>query len=113
MAVTRKEFTRHSRPVLKSARWQVLRWIILERDGWQCVCCGARRRLEVDHIKPVRNAPELAFDPANLQALCPSCHTRKTRLECGHKETSPERRAWMKAVKDLAAQPSSNGETHA
>ena len=28
----------------------------------------------VDHIKPIRTHPELAFDPANLQTLCKRCH---------------------------------------
>lgn len=106
MAVTRKEFARHSRPVLKSRRWLVLRHQILERDGWACVGCGTRRgRLEVDHIHPVRTAPGRAFDPANLQTLCPSCHTKKTRIECGHKPLDPSRQAWRKAVADLAAEP--------
>lgn len=104
MVVTRKEFARHSRPVLRTRRWQVLRQIILERDGWTCACgCGERRRLEVDHILPVRTHPHLAFDPANLQALAASCHTKKTRIECGYKPLDPKRQAWREAVADLAA----------
>ncbi|MFN4158608.1 MAG: HNH endonuclease [Gemmobacter sp.] len=75
MALTRKDFARHSRPVLKTRRWQVLRHVILERDGCKCRCCGGRKRLEVDHVQPVRSAPARAFDPANLQVLCASCHT--------------------------------------
>jgi 5-methylcytosine-specific restriction endonuclease McrA len=101
----RQEHRRHSRPVLKTKRWQVLRQIILERDGWACRCCGARKRLEVDHVQAVRNAPDRAFDPGNLQVLCGPCHTKKTRIECGHPEPiqSPERDAWAEAVADLAA----------
>ena len=103
---SRKEHMRHSKRVTSTARWRVLRQAILERDGWTCACgCGERRRLEVDHIQPVRTHPELAFDPANLQALAPACHTRKTRLECGHKEKSPARKAWADAVAALAADP--------
>jgi 5-methylcytosine-specific restriction endonuclease McrA len=104
MARTRKDFARYSRPVLKTRRWQVLRHQILERDGWKCRCCGERRRLEVDHVQPVRDAPERAFDPANLQVLCAGCHTRKTRIECGHKPPDPKRQAWREAVADLAAE---------
>lgn len=37
---------------------------------------------------------ELAFAPSNLQALCPSCHSRKTRVEIGHPELSAERMRW-------------------
>ncbi|WP_232295640.1 HNH endonuclease signature motif containing protein [Pseudorhodobacter aquimaris] len=59
---------------------------------------------EIDHIKPVRTHPELSFDPRNLQPLCGPCHTKKTRIECGHKEKSPERKAWADAVATLAAE---------
>nr|WP_273544861.1 HNH endonuclease signature motif containing protein [Heliomarina baculiformis] len=98
----RKEHARHSRKVTSTKRWQVLRHEILERDEWKCRRCGERRRLEVDHIKPVRTHPELSFDPRNLQTLCGPCHARKTRIECGHKPKSPERRAWDDAVAELA-----------
>lgn len=96
---------RYSRRVLKSRRWQVLRHQILERDGWECTCgCGSRHRLEVDHILPVRTHPELAFAPSNLQVLAASCHTKKTRQECGHAPaySSPARDAWEQAVAELA-----------
>lgn len=108
MGVTRDEWRRYSRPVLKTKRWQVLRQIVLERDGWQCTCgCGSRHRLEIDHVQPVRTHPHLAFDPANLQTLAASCHTKKTRVECGHPAPiiTPERSAWAKAVADLATNP--------
>jgi 5-methylcytosine-specific restriction protein A len=99
------KYDRHSRAVGKTKRWAALRWQILERDGFACVQCGARGRLEVDHIRPVRTDPEKAFDPGNLQSLCPACHTRKTRVECGHKPTSPDRQKWRDAVAKLAAKP--------
>lgn len=108
MGVKRDDWQRHSRHILKSKRWKMLRQFILERDGWQCTCgCGSRQRLEIDHIKPVRTHPELAFDPANLQTLAAPCHTKKTRIECGHPAPikSPARDAWAKAVADLATQP--------
>lgn len=100
----RDDYRRYSRPVLKTKRWQVLRQEVLERDNWQCVKCGTRRgRLEVDHVRPVRNAPDRAFDKRNLQSLCGPCHTKKTRVECGHPEPSPERRAWASAVASMTA----------
>lgn len=107
MGLTRKDFARFSRPILKTRRWKVLRLDILERDGWACVDCGTRRgRLEVDHIQPVRNRPDLAFEPANLAVRCSACHTRKTRLECGHKPLPQPRQDWRKAVAALGAQTS-------
>lgn len=112
MAVSRDEFRRFSRPVLRTKRWKVLRLEILERDGFKCRSCGSPRRLEVDHVKPVRNAPHLSFDKANLQTLCAACHTRKTRIECGHPEITPERRAWSAALKAVPSTPAT-GENHA
>lgn len=102
------DYHRHSKRVTATRRWQVLRHAILERDGWKCRACGTRKgRLEIDHIKPVRSAPEQSFDPANLQALCSPCHTKKTRIECGHPASiqTPAQDAWAKAVADLAANP--------
>ena len=96
-----KRFKRFSAHVTRSKRWPALRLQALRRDGFRCVKCGARGRLEVDHVEPVRNAPERAFDLANLQSLCAPCHTAKTRIECGHAPPSPARLAWREAVKQL------------
>ncbi|WP_313138113.1 HNH endonuclease [Paracoccus jeotgali] len=106
--MNRPDYQRHSKRVTATRRWQVLRHAILERDGWACVDCGTRRgRLEIDHVKPVRTHPELAFDPTNCATRCQPCHTKKTRIECGHPAPvqSPERDAWAQAVADLAANP--------
>lgn len=101
------DFERHSKRVTSTKRWKILRMAVIERDGFRCKKCGARGRLEVDHIKPVRTHPALAFDPQNLQALCPSCHTSKTRVECGHPPpiATPARDAWQKAVRALETTP--------
>lgn len=53
---------------------------IIERDQETCQHCGAQGvSLEVDHISNTRNA--LYDSDANLQALCRSCHHRKTTTE--------------------------------
>ncbi len=96
-----KEHFRHSRQITRGPIWQVLRMAVLERDGWACVKCGSRGRLEVDHVKPVRTHPGLARVTANLQALCPACHTRKTRLEIGFKPVPEDRQEWRKSVLSL------------
>lgn len=107
-------YDRHSAAVLRSKRWKRLRVQILRRDDWQCVRCKARGRLEVDHVHPVKTHPELSFVASNLQTLCPACHTRKTRIECGHPPLSPERAAWREAVAELAAKPNEHkGYKHA
>lgn len=98
-------FQRHGAHVYRDRRWPALRLAAKRRDGWACVQCGSRHRLEVDHVKPVRDRPDLAFDLTNLQTVCASCHTRKTRLECGHSELSPERQKWRDLVADMRRQP--------
>lgn len=92
MGVTR--FHRYSAQVIRSTRWKALRQAALRRDGFACRSCSARGRLEVDHIRPVRTHPELAYDPDNLQCLCPRCHSLKTRVELGFSDISPARKAW-------------------
>ncbi|GHA11352.1 hypothetical protein GCM10007989_02070 [Devosia pacifica] len=58
-----------------------------------CVECLASEIVEVavdvDHITPIRLAPERRLDPTNLQSLCRRHHNEKTRAESrGHAQTS-------------------------
>lgn len=50
-----------------------------------CRACAARglrvRATDVDHIVPHRGDWALFANPANLQSLCHSCHSRKTASE--------------------------------
>lgn len=50
-----------------------------------CVQCLANGRYTeatvTDHIIPHRNRPELMWDESNFQALCKSCHDKKTWTE--------------------------------
>jgi len=92
---------RPGRWALVRKEWQAVRHAVLERDNWCCQHCGARRRLEVHHVKRVADHPELAFDPANCLTLCARCHTTQTNVELGNKP-NPERAAWREAVAELA-----------
>lgn len=96
-----KRWKRHSEVVTRSRRWAALRQQALRRDDWKCRQCGARGRLEVHHVKPVRTHPELAFELVNLRSLCPSCHTNETRVELGGEPLSPARIAWRAAVRAI------------
>jgi 5-methylcytosine-specific restriction enzyme A len=93
---------RFSRATTKSKRWRGLRLEALRRDGFKCRQCGARGRLEVDHIKPERTHPELRFELSNLQCLCPSCHSKKTIAEIGRSVKSPGAQAWSIAITELS-----------
>jgi 5-methylcytosine-specific restriction endonuclease McrA len=67
-----RKYLRH----LHSPGWRVYRRRVLARDGYRCVQCGSRRRLEVDHLTYVRLGQEWLGD---CQTLCHTCHDRKTR----------------------------------
>ena len=63
-------------------RWRALKTTMLERAGYRCASCGAARRFELDHIKPIwKGGAE--WDPGNLQVLCIGCHAIKSRRERG------------------------------
>lgn len=108
-----KQYNRHSAAVTGTKRWKRLRFEALRRDGFACVECGRRDRLEVDHREPVRSAPERSYDLTNLQTLCVACHARKTRAEIGMGETDPARAAWRELVRETGRNLSSNGDTNA
>ena len=84
----RQDYKRYSAKVTRGPRWKALRMQA------QCVQCGERRRLECDHVLPVRDRPDLSYTLSNLQILCGRCHARKTRLEVGHAPLSPKRQQW-------------------
>ncbi|MDU8946113.1 HNH endonuclease [Ovoidimarina sediminis] len=99
-------YDRYSREVTKTTRWRRLRWQILKRDNFTCQDCGKMGdRLDVDHIVPVRDAPEKSFDPANLQSLCRECHSAKTRREANLPAPNPRREAWSKLLRDMQGKP--------
>jgi len=96
-------YHRHSAAVTRTRRWKALRLLALRRDGFKCVQCGGRRRLEVDHVLPVRTHPALGFVLDNLQTLDAPCHSRKTRVEIGLGEApDPRRETWRAFVNELS-----------
>ena len=101
----RREHMRHSANVTRGPRWKALRMQALDRDDWQCVQCGERRRLEIDHIEAVRTRPDLAYSLSNLQTLCGRCHARKTRIEIGLGRPDPKREAWKSLLRDMQRNP--------
>ena len=68
--------------VYHSPRWKRTVYRLLKKHK-RCVQCGATDRLEVDHIKPLRELGErpelhpLAWAESNLQVLCSRCHHKK------------------------------------
>ena len=69
-----------------SKAWPALREAAFSVFGHTCKACGAKVaqgiKLHVDHIKPIRDYPELALDLSNLQVLCETCNMKKgARIE--------------------------------
>lgn len=74
--------------VRNTARWRRLREIILNRqplcaDPFALHATWGRFEpaVEVDHIVPLTERLDLAYDETNLQPLCRACHSRKSALE--------------------------------
>lgn len=71
--------------------WRALRAEVLARDPI-CVDCRARESTHADHIVAKRDGGR--DEASNLQALCPSCHSRKTcRQDNGFGNRSRRQRA--------------------
>ena len=60
---------------------QELRWAIFERDNYQCLQCGSRSDLHLDHITP--HSWGGSDEPENLQTLCRKCNIRKGARHAG------------------------------
>lgn len=76
-AYDRQRADTYARKVYKSTRWQKLRKIVLSRDP-ACILCEIKEATDVDHIQPISEAPELAYDLGNLRGLCRGCHNKVT-----------------------------------
>ncbi|HNR91521.1 MAG TPA: HNH endonuclease signature motif containing protein [Dokdonella sp.] len=59
-----------------SKAWRQMREVILTRDGFVCAVCGCYGD-QVDHV----DGDSHNNDPSNLQTLCITDHSKKTRLE--------------------------------
>lgn len=58
----------------RSGSWARVRREHLEREP-ACAACGRTKDLEVHHIRPYHDYPELELSPENLISLCSSpCH---------------------------------------
>lgn len=68
-----------------SPDWHKLRQLAIERDNYECVMCKAEGKvftladgsLEVDHIKELKDYPELALELDNLRSLCKMHHNKR------------------------------------
>lgn len=61
-------------PINVQSKRNILRGRVLERDEFMCVDCGSSVALEVHHLRPVKDFPDLEFDLGNCVCLCRCCH---------------------------------------
>jgi 5-methylcytosine-specific restriction endonuclease McrA len=70
--VRRKERRYYYRSYLQSDAWKRKRYVVLKRDNWQCVYCGARAT-EVHHLKYAKY--NIGKEPIEwLVSVCQDCH---------------------------------------
>lgn len=66
--------------MIKNAKWNKLRKLIIQRDGGFCRRCYHKynffetENLQVHHIKPRIDFPELVYDDKNLVTVCKQCN---------------------------------------
>lgn len=78
-----KAYYQKNKDILKpltSARWRKLRSLIIKRDGGYCQRCFIKYgiingdQLQVHHIKPRIEFPELMWEESNLITVCKTCN---------------------------------------
>ena len=61
-----------------TARKEVKNYII-EKYGWECVKCGTKENISIDHITPVAKGGKDEYE--NMQPLCKSCNSKKNVMD--------------------------------
>ena len=63
------------KPSVRSRKeYRLWRESILHKFNHTCSFCGAKERLELDHIEPVSKRPDLVMADYNARILCKPCH---------------------------------------
>ena len=69
----RRDYYRNN--YLKSEAWQRKRYVVLKRDNWRCVYCGAKAT-QVHHKRYAKY--NIGREPIKwLVSVCKSCHDRQ------------------------------------
>ena len=71
--VQRKKRKKYYNEYLKTEDWQIKRYVVLKRDNWTCVKCGADAT-QVHHKKYAKN---IGKEPIKwLISVCKTCHEK-------------------------------------
>jgi hypothetical protein len=65
-----------------TTEWRNLRLFVLASYPNRCMKCKSEKNLQIDHIKPRYNYPDLELVFDNLQILCKSCNKNKSNKHC-------------------------------
>lgn len=61
---------------LRDPRWQKLRLKVMERDSFQCQCCGDKEStLNIHHLKYTKQPWDAPI--GDLETLCEKCHKER------------------------------------
>lgn len=74
-----------ARDIYNTLRWRTLTAAAIERDNRRCVAAWllggeCNGRLEVHHIEPVKERPDLAYKLSNLVTVCAKHHRQLESL---------------------------------
>lgn len=78
---TAPHIPKYVEPFYQSREWRSLVERLKTVRGPYCGRCGAKRRLIGNHIKALKDRPELALDEANVELICWPCHTPISNAE--------------------------------
>lgn len=89
---------------IKTKRWQKLRKRIINRDNGICQRCFLKYEiinydnLQVHHIKPRKEYPELIFEESNLMTMCRTCNLQLGTKELDFDYTTPEQEEYRPMI---------------
>jgi hypothetical protein len=83
----------------RSSGWQKVRDDFVNKNP-TCAACGGRSLLNVHHVKPFHEHPELELDESNLIVLCEGSRGVNCHFAFGH---SFNWKAWQPDVREMAA----------
>ena len=83
---------------LNPRRWEATRQIVFKRDGYRCMKCKKRGRLEAHHVISLDDNPDQdPYDVTNILTYCRSCHIAEHRTD----NMTPGRAAWINFLHEL------------
>ncbi len=70
--LSRKDY--YNKVYLKSNAWKRKRYVVLKRDNWKCIYCGAKAQ-QVHHKRYAKI--NIGKEPIHwLESVCVACHTK-------------------------------------